>query len=105
MDGAKIQSYAVRIEHHLRAEYNCDRLGIGGIADSDHIRSSGFYHCMAMVLVKYYSGDNVKLIDTFLSENWDIDGKRMDDIGIARVEEVLKQYDKVYETGKKTGRI
>lgn len=101
MDGAKIQSYAVGIEHDLRNEYNCDRFGIGGIANSDHIRRSGFYHCMAMVLVKYYYGDNRKLIDNFLNENWDIDVMKMDDIGLKKVEEVLEQYENVYKTVKK----
>ncbi len=101
MDGAKIQSYAGSIERDLRAEYNCDRMGIGGIANSDHVRGGGLYHCLAMVLVKYYFGENKKLIDDFINEIWDIDGKTMDDIGLEKVEEVLKQYERVYKAVKK----
>jgi len=100
MNGAKFQSYACSIEHDLRAEYNCDRMGIGGIANSDHVRGGGLYHCLAMVLVKYYYGENKKNIDDFIENIWDIDGKKMEDIGLEKVEEVLKKYEQVYKTVK-----
>jgi len=96
MNGSKIQSYAINIEHDLTSEYNCDRFGIGGIANSDHIRRVGFYHCMAMVLAKYYNDDNKKLIDYFLEENYEIAGKRMDDIGLEKVQEIFEKYELLY---------
>lgn len=99
MDGGNKQAYSVRIEHDLRHEYNCDRIGIGGIADSDHIRNTygGFYHCMAMVLVKYYFEESKEIIDNFLNDNWDIAEAKLEDLQIDRIKNVLNEYEKVYK--------
>ena len=35
----------------------------------------------------------------------DIDGKRMDDIGISRVKGVLEQYEKLYKIVKEAGSV
>ena len=100
MNGAKMQQYAISIEHDLCYEYSCDRFGIGGISNSDHIRSSGFYHAMAMVLVKYYYGDNIRIIDDFLESGIYYAGKRMDDIELEEVEDILNRYKELYRTLK-----
>lgn len=55
-----MQQYAIGLEHDLFREYGWERFGIRVIANSDHIRRVGFYHGMAMVLVKYYYGDNIE---------------------------------------------
>ena len=97
MKGARMQQYAIGLEHDLCKEYECERFGIGGIANSDHIRRVGFYHSMAMVLVKYYYGDNREKIDRFLDSTSYYAGKRMDDIKLEEVEKILDEYNELYK--------
>ena len=71
MENGNIQSdlnKVLKVEQDLRNEYNCDRFGIGGIADSDHLKRVGWYYGMAMVLVKYYNDKNEESIDNFLQK-------------------------------------
>lgn len=98
MDGAKMQQYAIGIEHDLCYEYGCDRLGLGGVANSDHIRRVGLFHGMAMVLVKYYYDDNIAKIDTFLDDTNYYAGKRMDDIELDIVKDIITRYKELYKS-------
>lgn len=93
-----MQQYAAGIEHDLCYEYECDRGGIGNIANADHIRRVGLFHSMAMVLVKYYYGDNINLIDEFLNDTSYYAGKRMDDISLEEVEDIIDRYNKLYKS-------
>ena len=97
MDGAKMQQYAIGIEHDLCYEYNCNRSGVGGIVNSDHIRRVGFFHSIALVLAKYYNGNNANLIDDFLESIIYYAGKRMDSIELEEVEEILDRYEELYK--------
>ena len=54
-----MQNDARFIEHRLCGIYNCDRGGLGGIVEADHIRRVGFVHAIAMTLGnKYIAGEN-----------------------------------------------
>lgn len=92
-----MQQYATGIEHNLCYEYSCQRHGIGGIANSDHIRRVGFYHAMAMVLVRYYYSDNIEMIDNFLNDTSYLAGVKMDDMELKEVEDILDRYEELYK--------
>lgn len=97
MKGARMQQYAIGLEHDLLREYSWERFGIRVIANSDHIRRVGFYYSMAMVLAKYYYKDNKEKIDKFLEDTSYYAGKRMDDIKLGELEKTLDKYNELYK--------
>lgn len=71
------QVYAVEIEHKMERVFNCERYGVGGLVNSDHIRRYPF-HSMICTLTHLYCNANKNVIDNFfdkysLYSDWSID--------------------------------
>ncbi len=67
---ASAQEPAVNIEFILRNVFNCDRLGIGGLVNSDYIRKYPFHAMMCGLTYIYSTADTDKResIDNFFNE-------------------------------------
>ena len=92
------QGTAVSLEMLLRKEYQCDRHGLGGIINSDHIRhrKGAFYHCMAMLLVKFYTKENATVIDDFLQKHDGINEKKMDEMNTEKNRQIYEELADIY---------
>lgn len=88
---------AVRIEHRLRSIFNCDRCGFGGLVDADVIERdpyNAFIYGLSAIYLKSSQSQKV-LIDNFIESLYQYEGKRIEDIGISTVENLLQQFEKL----------
>ncbi|NRT91479.1 hypothetical protein OD350_18255 [Clostridium beijerinckii] len=67
---SKSQNYGRRIEHKLRNVFNWDRCDIGGIVNSDFIRTSPYASMIAilMFIYKEKNMENQKRIEEFIEK-------------------------------------
>ncbi|WP_252247110.1 hypothetical protein [Clostridium sp. ZBS4] len=80
--GSKSQNYAINIEHKLCNIFNCDRLGIGGMANSDFIRPMPYGTMVATLMFLYKEKDIVsqKKIEKFINDYQFYSDQRIDEI-------------------------
>jgi len=100
MKGARMQQHAIDLEFHLQEEFNCERFGLGGFVNSDHIRSAGFISSLVLILSKYYSKPNRQKIDDFINDVLFYSDLRMDDIDEDVIEDILSSFDTLYNSVK-----
>jgi hypothetical protein len=100
-DKMGMQGIAIHIEMFLRKEYKIKRDGFDNIVHANFIRykKGAFYYCMAMILIKFYSGseDNSKMIDEFINSIDDIRELKLEEIKDKKADQIVKKFDKVYK--------
>lgn len=65
----KHHANAISMEELLKKEFKAERHDFGGIIDSDFIdRNYNFWHCIPLVLAKYYNFNNKADIDNFITK-------------------------------------
>lgn len=74
------QMYAVEIEHVLCKVFRCERFGVGGLVNSDHIRQHPFHAmmCALSCIYAYADAEKKRAIEKFFTDysfyaDWNID--------------------------------
>lgn len=95
LKGSRMQQEAIGIEFKLRNELRCERFGLGGFVNSDHIRSGGFISAIILILSKYYNDGNKAIIDEYINDILFYSGERMDDIDEDVVDDIIERFKKI----------
>lgn len=66
----KSQSFAVCIEHTMRDAFECGRLGVNGLVNSDYIRFHPFLAimCTLTFLCKHDEADDIRIVSDFFGK-------------------------------------
>lgn len=93
-------NYAFQIETTTKAIFDCDKFGLGVIADSDFIEKNPFIP-ITMVLGNFYnkldSNSKVK-IDEFVETYYWIMGKSIEEIGEEKIKKIIKEFNSIVAT-------
>ena len=96
----KLNDYAFQIEVTVKAMFNCDRYGIGGIADANFIERQPFV-AIALVLGNFYNKVDISYkekIDDFLGKYYLEMGKSISEIGEEKIEDIIKDFNSIVST-------
>lgn len=96
----KPNDYAFQIEVTVKAMFNCDRYGIGGIADANFIERQPFV-AIALVLGNFYNkvGTSYKeKIDDFFGKYYLEMGKSIPEIGEEKIKDIIKDFNSIVST-------
>ena len=88
----KPYDYAFQIEVTVKAMFNCDRYGVGGIADANFI---------ALVLGNFYNKIDISYkekIDDFFGKYYSEMGKSISEIGEEKIKEIIKDFNSIVST-------
>lgn len=100
-DKGIMQGIAHGVEGYLRRAYKCNEFDLGEIVTANHIRNykGAFYHCMAMVLIKYYSAAP-DLVDAFVNDIDAVKEIKMDEIDNEEAKRIYLKFQEVIKTVK-----
>lgn len=94
-----LHQYAVSLEFTLRKIFECDRGGLGGLIDADSIEGGSMFTLIVSALSQKYIGTyNIKSIDTFIENNFDIESKGFREMGEERIIKVIDEFEKLYKS-------
>lgn len=96
----KDHDYAYQIEVTVRAMFNCDKYGIGGIADANFIVKQPFI-AIALVLGNFYNKVDIcykEKIDDFLGKYYLEMGKSISEIGEEKIKDILRDFNEIVST-------
>ncbi len=94
------EKYAFQIETTVKAMFNCDRYGLGGIADRNFIEREPFI-AIAIVLGNFYNKIDSKSkfgIDEFFEIYYSEMGKSMSEIGEEKTKKIVKDFHNIVST-------
>ena len=96
----KPHDYAFQIEVTVRAIFNCNRYGIGGIADADFIERQPFI-AIVMVLGNFYNKIDISYkdkLDNFFQKYYSEIGKSISEIGEKEIKNIIKDFNYIVST-------
>lgn len=96
----KPYDYAFQIEVTVKAMFNCDRYGVGGIADANFIEKDP-YIAIALVLGNFYNKIDISYkqkIDDFFGKYYSEMGKSISEIGEEKIKEIIKDFNSIVST-------
>lgn len=92
--------YAFQIETTTRAIFDCDKFGLGVIADANFIEKSPFIP-ITMILGNFYNkiDDNSKTkIDDFIETYYWLMDKSIEEIGEEKIKIIIKEFNNIVAT-------
>lgn len=92
--------YAFQIEVTVRAMFNCDKYGLGGIADSGFIEERPFI-AIAIVLGNFYNKVDISYknkIDEFIQKYYLEMGKSITEIGGEKIKCIIEDFNNIVGT-------
>lgn len=93
-----LHQYAVSLEFSLRKIFECDRGGMGGLIDADSIEAGSMFTLIVSAISQKYIGNyNIKKINTFIENNFDIEGKDFKEIGEEKIIKVIDEFENLYK--------
>ena len=95
-----LNRYAFQIEITIRSVFNCDKCGLGGIADANFIEKQPFIAITA-VLGNFYNklDSNTKnKVDKFIQDYYPEIGKSMEEIGEETIKNITKKFNNIIST-------
>ena len=96
----KANDYAFQIEVTIRAMFNCEKYGMGGIADANFIQKQPFV-AISLVLGNFYNKVDISYkekIEDFIGKYYSEMGKSVLEIGEERIKSVLKDFNNIVST-------
>ncbi len=94
-----IHQFAIYIEHMVRQLLGGDiqRYALGGLVDADFIEAGGMVTTMALGLSTRYWHNHKEIIDRFLGSIIELNGKRFEEIGFERIEQVYNEFHRLVD--------